>query len=176
VTWCVPCGSARPSYMDGGRSQHRLEAGLDWDSVRSHLRLCLEPCVRVGLCAGVECRLRFLARFCCTDTRHETPHRLTGSFVFSPLFALLYLPRRDAHAMPLEARTCGKYTRDDKKRHVSTPYLFVLLKNGRYNGGTIVRKQRFKDIEKRYVSESARSPSKTMKCYEKLWAECEKVF
>ena len=58
---------------------------FDWESVRSHLRLCLEPCVQVGWCADVECRLRFLARCCCGDTRHETPHRLTGSFVVSPL-------------------------------------------------------------------------------------------
>src|SRR5207248_10429551 len=85
--------------------------------------------------------------------------------------------------MPPEARTCSKYSRDNEKRQVSTPYLFVcvrylfvLLKNGRYNRGTIVRKQRFTDIEKRYVSESARFAPETVKCYEKLWAECGKVF
>jgi hypothetical protein len=50
------------------------------------------------------------------------------------------------------------------------------LKNWREYGGTIVQKERLADSGKSYVPESARSSSKTMKYYEKLWADCGKVF
>src|SRR5260221_12225899 len=80
---------------------------------------------------------------------------------------------RDAHASPLEVQTCGKYSRDTEKRQASTPYLlvcvrylFVFLKNWREYGETIVQKERLADSGKSYMSESARSSSKTMKYYE----------